>query len=80
MNTDAMALDNNKAGHRIQIGEKVTKGLGAGANPDVEADLLWKKTVIKLLHCFPVQIWFYYSGYGWWNRYRWCSGSCRDRP
>ncbi|NLG16754.1 MAG: cell division protein FtsZ [Fibrobacter sp.] len=35
INTDAMALDNSKATHRIQIGEKVTKGLGAGANPEV---------------------------------------------
>lgn len=35
VNTDAMALDNNKATHRLQIGEKITKGLGAGANPDV---------------------------------------------
>lgn len=35
VNTDAMALDNNRAKHRLQIGEKITKGLGAGANPDV---------------------------------------------
>ena len=35
INTDAMALDNNRATHRIQIGEKITKGLGAGANPDI---------------------------------------------
>lgn len=35
VNTDAMALDNNKAAQRIQIGAKVTKGLGAGANPEV---------------------------------------------
>jgi cell division protein FtsZ len=35
VNTDAMALDNNRAANRIQIGEKITKGLGAGANPDV---------------------------------------------
>jgi len=35
VNTDAMALDNNRAENRIQIGEKITKGLGAGANPDV---------------------------------------------
>ena len=34
VNTDAMALDNNSAKNRIQIGEKITKGLGAGANPD----------------------------------------------
>ena len=35
INTDAMALDNNRAAHRIQIGEKITKGLGAGANPEI---------------------------------------------
>ena len=35
VNTDAMALDNNRSPHRIQIGERITKGLGAGANPDI---------------------------------------------
>ncbi len=35
VNTDAMALANNKAPHKVQIGSKVTKGLGAGANPEV---------------------------------------------
>ncbi len=35
INTDAMALDNNKATHRMQIGDKITKGLGAGANPEI---------------------------------------------
>ncbi|MDR0305396.1 MAG: cell division protein FtsZ [Chitinispirillales bacterium] len=35
VNTDAMALDNNRAPTRIQAGEKLTKGLGAGANPEV---------------------------------------------
>jgi len=35
INTDAMALDNNSAPTRIQAGEKLTKGLGAGANPEV---------------------------------------------
>jgi cell division protein FtsZ len=35
INTDAMALDNNKATNRIQIGDKITKGLGAGANPEI---------------------------------------------
>jgi len=35
INTDAMALDNNHASHRIQIGDKITKGLGAGANPEI---------------------------------------------
>jgi len=35
INTDAMALDNNRADNRIQIGTKITKGLGAGANPEI---------------------------------------------
>ena len=34
-NTDMQALDKNKAETKIQLGEKLTRGLGAGANPDV---------------------------------------------
>jgi len=36
-NTDAQALQNAKATSKIQIGEKVTEGLGAGARPSVGA-------------------------------------------
>ncbi len=35
VNTDKQALDLCRAPHTIQIGEKVTKGLGAGAKPQV---------------------------------------------
>ena len=34
INTDKQALDACKAPKLLQIGEKTTKGLGAGANPD----------------------------------------------
>jgi cell division protein FtsZ len=34
-NTDAQALERSQALNRIQLGESVTKGLGAGANPEV---------------------------------------------
>jgi cell division protein FtsZ len=34
-NTDVQALDHNKAGVKIQIGHKLTKGLGAGADPNI---------------------------------------------
>lgn len=34
-NTDSQALDSSKADHKIQLGIKSTKGLGAGANPDM---------------------------------------------
>ena len=33
-NTDSQALEGNMAGHKLQLGPTVTKGLGAGANPD----------------------------------------------
>ena len=35
VNTDRQALNNNRAETKIQIGEKLTKGLGAGGNPEV---------------------------------------------
>jgi len=35
VNTDKQALLLSKANQKIQIGEKITKGLGAGANPEV---------------------------------------------
>jgi cell division protein FtsZ len=35
VNTDAQALLNSKAGTRVRIGDKVTRGLGAGGNPEI---------------------------------------------
>lgn len=35
VNTDKQALKHSLATYKIQIGEKITKGLGAGANPEV---------------------------------------------
>lgn len=35
VNTDKQSLFSSKAEYKIQIGEKLTRGLGAGANPDV---------------------------------------------
>lgn len=35
INTDKQALFLSKANTKIQIGDKITKGLGAGANPDI---------------------------------------------
>lgn len=34
-NTDAQDIHKSLADHKIQIGEKLTKGLGAGANPNI---------------------------------------------
>ncbi len=37
-NTDLQALKNSQAEHKIQLGEKLTKGLGAGADPQIGRD------------------------------------------
>ena len=37
VNTDRQQLQKSKAPTKIQIGEKITRGLGAGANPDIGA-------------------------------------------
>ncbi len=51
INTDAQALDNAKTKNRIQIGEKLTRGLGAGAKPEIgkEAAIENKEDIIKAL-------------------------------
>ncbi|MGR3480410.1 cell division protein FtsZ [Salipiger marinus] len=36
-NTDAQALQQSRAGNKVQLGVKVTEGLGAGARPSVSA-------------------------------------------
>src|SRR5919109_1319400 len=34
-NTDCQALQHNRARGKVQLGAQVTKGLGAGANPEI---------------------------------------------
>jgi cell division protein FtsZ len=35
INTDAQALEKSDAPHKLQIGEKLTRGLGSGMKPEV---------------------------------------------
>ncbi len=50
-NTDAQALKNSRAPMKIQLGSKLTKGLGAGASPEVgrEAALEDRGRLIEIL-------------------------------
>lgn len=50
-NTDVQALKNSAAEYKIQLGEKLTKGLGAGANPETgrEAAQESKETIREML-------------------------------
>ena len=51
VNTDKQALYTSKAEHKIQVGEKLTRGLGAGANPEVgkKSAEESKEEIIKVL-------------------------------
>jgi cell division protein FtsZ len=40
VNTDAQALKRSKSGVKIQIGKKLTRGLGAGARPEIGAQAM----------------------------------------
>ncbi|WP_152183440.1 cell division protein FtsZ [Sulfurimonas indica] len=52
INTDKQALDNSKVPHKVQIGEKITGGKGAGMNPEVGRDAaLESYDVIKEAIC-----------------------------
>lgn len=51
-NTDAQALNSNLASYKVQMGGNLTKGLGAGANPDIgrSAALEDQTRIAELLH------------------------------
>ena len=74
VNTDKQALTLCKAPTVLQIGEKITKGLGAGAQPEVgqkaaEESIEEVKQIIE-----GADMVFRYLRYGRWNRYRCCTG------
>ena len=51
MNTDSQALKRSKAKHLLQLGATLTKGLGAGANPEVgrEAALADRERIAEMI-------------------------------
>ena len=69
VNTDIQALHKSAAHTQIQIGEKLTHGLGAGAKPEIgEASAQESKDEIENA--------IHHSRYGRWNRYWCCTCSC----
>ena len=47
-NTDYKSLIRNKAHHLVQLGKNITKGLGAGTNPEI-GEKAAKETIVSLL-------------------------------
>ena len=76
VNTDRQALQNSKASTKIQIGEKITRGLGAGANPDIGAQSAEesKSEITEALR--GADMVFVTARNGWWNRNRCSTNSC----
>ena len=75
VNTDRQALNLSKANSKIQIGEKLTRGLGAGANPDIgsQAAEESKAEIAEVLK--GADMVFVTAGMGGRNRYRCCTSS-----
>ena len=77
VNTDKQALQLCKAPTLIQIGEKLTKGLGAGAQPEIGEKAAEES--VEFGECGKgCRHGFCYLWYGWRNRYRCSSRCCKD--
>jgi len=46
-NTDVQALKKTQATVQLQIGANITKGLGAGANPELGRQAAWKIVIVS---------------------------------
>ncbi|MCI6610459.1 MAG: cell division protein FtsZ [Ezakiella sp.] len=64
LNTDKQALQSSKADTRVQIGEKITKGLGAGANPSIGAQAALENKDEIIDHLKGADMVFIASGMG----------------
>ena len=79
INTDKQALQLCKAPTLIQIGEKLTKGLGAGAQPEIGQKAAEESAEELSAAVKGADMVFRYLWYGWRNRYRCSTGCCQDR-
>ena len=71
VNTDRQALNKCAAENKIQIGEKLTRGLGAGGNPRMGQESA-QETIEAISNAVEgADMVFISSWYGWRNR-NWC--------
>lgn len=64
MNTDAQALDKSRAQRKIQLGRQLTKGLGAGANPEIGREAAEQDTELIEEHLRDADLVFITAGMG----------------
>ena len=77
VNTDKQVLVNSQATHRIQIGEKSTRGQGAGGRPEVGEKAAEESR--NFFHPKGYGYGIYHRRYGRRNRYGRSSRNRRDR-
>jgi len=77
-NTDIQALNTITAPIKIHLGAEITKGLGAGANPEVGRKAALESRDILYQYLEGSDDWFYHCWYGGRNGNRRCPGCCRD--
>lgn len=77
VNTDRQALKNSNASTKIQIGEKITRGLGAGANPDIGAQSAEENKTEIAESLRGADMVFVTARNGWRNRNRRCTSCCK---
>lgn len=63
-NTDIQTLNRSRAEHKIQLGVKLTKGLGAGANPDIGMDAALESVDMIRKMLAPADMVFVTAGMG----------------
>ena len=63
-NTDAQALSSSSADVKIQLGENITKGLGAGSSPDIGAEAAEESRDEVLSHLADHNMVFITAGMG----------------
>lgn len=64
INTDAQALDKGRAPNKIQIGRQLTKGLGAGANPEIGRNAAEQDHEMLYEHLHDADLVFITAGMG----------------
>ena len=63
-NTDAQSLENSPAEQKVQLGAKITRGLGAGSNPDIGRRAAEEDLDTVLQHISDADVLFLTAGLG----------------
>ena len=79
-NTDVQSLRFALAPSKIQIGKELTKGLGAGADPDIGRDAALEDRHEIQESVTGADMVFVTAGMGRRNRDRWCCNSFSNSP